>query len=162
VLNIEVVAVHEAGHAIIRHVQGLDVYDIWATENSGKTEHEGAEWILDDHDKLFAHIVAAVAGAASVKRFLPQADWRYGAGSDYVDARNAAILINSNPDVQNAIIYRAEQRAWALVEEHELMIGFIAQVLKERTVTGREIRKLYGMCRDTQIKRPPVSSGLNR
>jgi hypothetical protein len=86
--------------------------------------------------------------------FLPDADAEYGAEVDYREALDVATRINVVD--ADTIVALAKTCAANLVAQHEVMIGFIAQVLQRRTVTGREIRKLYRMCRDTQIKSPPV------
>jgi hypothetical protein len=61
-----------------------------------------------------------------VKFCLPSADWRHGAGADYIEARAVAALQSDLPSVQDAMIFNAERRAWKLVQDHSAIIERVA------------------------------------
>jgi hypothetical protein len=134
---LEVIAVHEAGHACIRLALGLQVSRVWVneTDGTGLTVYDG------DTSKPFEHAIACLAGPQAVHFCLPGIDPKYGGGIDFKGARAALARLPGNPDT---LWLDAWSRVRELVARHEAAIRLVADVLcTARELSGKRVERLF-------------------
>jgi len=165
----EAVAYHEAGHAVVAHMLGYQVFRVSIVPKSDSTAHiswrhpinrsvmsnleAGSEADLDRVRYRIDHaIIVSMAGALAQKRYNPRSGWRYGGsgagrgefllkGSDDQQALELMVRVHEDEKVRAAYWRYLEARAEDLVKRYWSRIERLAITLLNRETISGDIRE---------------------
>ena len=132
--QIDITAFHEAGHALIAHVKGIPVLEVYSDGDVGYTL---VDW---GGSKLISIVYFYLAGEVSERLFAGE---RYSARASYNDhayATNALFLITSNSVIQEKIwnnVINATEEEFSK-PENKKKITMIAEALTRRNSLSKE------------------------
>ena len=163
------VAYHEAGHAVVAHMLGYQVFRVSIGPKADSAGHMywrhpithsvrselqwGSEPDLDRVRHRVDHaIIVSMAGALAQKRYNPRSHWRYGGsgakrgelllkGSDDQQALELMSRLHEDEKVRAAYSRYLEARAEALVKRYWSRIERLAITLLERETISGDIRE---------------------
>jgi hypothetical protein len=162
-------AYHEAGHAVVAHKFGYQVFRVSIVPKPDSTAHiswrhpinrsviskleSGSEADLDRVRHRIEHaIIVFMAGALAQKRYNPRSDWRYGGsgagrgefllkGSDDQQALELMSRVYEDEKVRAAYSRYLEARAEELVKRYWSRIERLAITLLDRETISGDIRE---------------------
>ena len=143
--QLEPIAFHESGHAVIHNYFGDDVAEVWIRGDSGNCHFKVIATDDSSDIGLFRAITACMAGKVAEDRgrgYSDDKEWR--ASGDYRKVWDCALRLNGG-DRRGAelLLNWQEYRTAKFVEKHWPKIHKLAYALLDRgKLSGREVREI--------------------
>ena len=141
---IEIVAHHEAGHAVIAFKLELKVRSVSIAATGGITKITWGRTCTENR------ILATLAGPHAQRRYAPRSHWRsrshtgFDSGYDFDNVTTLIYDTHGKGKVAEAYWRYVEAHVEQLLEQHWESIKLLAEALLRReTLTGEEMRELF-------------------
>ena len=151
--QLEPIAFHESGHAVIHNYFGDDVAEIWIKGEKGNCHFKVIATDDSSDIGLFRAITACMAGKVAedrVRGFPDDKEWR--ASGDYRKVWDCALRLNGG-DSRGAelLLNWQEYRTAKFVEKHWRKIHKVAYALLDKgKLSGAEVRRIIEQVRAEQ------------